>query len=107
MRLAHHRLIVNDMTSYIELRLWTLVNQDCWSVNWKLTWLLRWSGEAKQADSNQRIRGILFTPAGKELFRGRAEDPQSQRIPSAMLKALEQEGCTAVTPISNKSLSDH
>ena len=97
MRLAHHRLIVNDMTSYTNFALDSsqpglLVRQ------LETAWLLRWSGEAKQADSNQRIRGILFTPAGKELF------AVVQKIPipaytSAMLKALEQEGW-AVTPIS-------
>ena len=97
MQLAHHRLIVNDMNSYMSFALDSsqpglpIRQQDS-------AWLLRWSDDAKQADSNQRIKGILFTPAGKELF------AVVQKIPipvytAAMLKALEQEGW-AVTPIS-------
>ena len=97
MRLAHHRLIVNDMTSYLNISLDSsqpglLVRQQ------ESAWLLRWSDDAKQTASNQRIKGILFTPAGKELF------AVVQKIPNpayttAMLKALEQEGWAA-TPIS-------
>ena len=92
MRLAHHRLIVNDMTSYIDLVVDSsqlpLVRQQ------ELTWLLRWSDDTKR----HRINGILFTPAGKELF------PVVQKSPNpaytaAMLKALGQEGCTAI-PLS-------
>ena len=95
MRLAHHRLIVNDMTSYIDL----VVDSSRLEVvrQHELTWLLHWSDETKR----HRIKGILFTPAGKELF------PVVQKISNpaytaAMLKALQQEGCTA-GPISNKS----
>ena len=95
MRLAHHRLIVNEMNTHIELpsdpsRL-ELVRQQ------ELTWLLRWSEDT----DTHRIKGILFTLAGKELF------PVVQKTPipaytTAMLTALEQEGCTAI-PIGEDS----
>ena len=92
MRLAHHRLIINDMTSRIEF---TLDSSQVEIVRQQdLAWLLRWPSGAK----HRRIKGILFTPAGKELF------PVVEKIPNpayraAMLKTLGQGGCT-VTPLS-------
>ena len=95
MRLAHHRLIVNDMSSYIDLAVPSskegIVRQR------ELAWLLRWPKGTK----HHRIKGVLFTLAGQELF------PVVEKIPNpayiaAMVKALGQEGCT-VTPLSNES----
>ena len=97
MRLAHHRLIVNDMTSYLNISFDS--SQPGLPVRQQeLTWLLRWSRDTKRTNVDQRIKGILFTPAGKELF------AVVQKIPipaftTAMVKALEQEGW-ATTPIS-------
>ena len=97
MRLAHHRLIVNDMTSYTSFALNS--SQPGLPVRQQESaWLLRWSDDAKQTDSSQRIKGILFTPAGKELFAVVQKTP-TPAFTAAMLKALEQEGWT-VTPIS-------
>ena len=97
MRLAHHRLIVNDMNSYLSFALDS--SQPGLPVRIQdSAWLLRWSDDAKQTDSDQQIKGLLFTPAGRELF------TVVQKIPvpaytAAMLNAFEQEGW-AVTPIS-------
>ncbi len=86
MRLAHHRLINDSVTSYTELAADSQVVRQQ-----ELAWLLRWSKDKKP----YRIRGILFSPAGKELF------AVVQKIPNpaytaAMLEALKKEGCTAV-----------
>ena len=97
MRLAHHRLIINDMNSYTDLAVdssqLAIVRQQ------ELTWSLHWSDDTKP----HRIKGILFTLAGKELF------PVVEKIPNpaytaAMVKALGEAGCTAV-PLSNWALS--
>ncbi len=99
MRLAHHRLIVNDMTSYTSFA--EVASQPFVVVQQELTWVLRWSDDNKQTDADHQIEGILFTLAGKELF------PVVQKTPNpaytaAMLKALGQGGCTVV-PLSNES----
>ena len=93
MRLAHHRLIVNDMTSYID------IGADTTESNLMVRqhgtyWLLRKSDTAKRTAGHGRIKGILFTPAGKELFAVVQKRP-SPAYTSAMLKALGQEGWTA------------
>ena len=93
MRLAHHRLIVNDMTSYIDLVVSS--SQEGIVRQRELAWLLRWPEGTK----HHQIKGILFTLAGQELF------PVVEKIPNpayiaAMVKALGQEGCT-VTPFPN------
>ena len=96
MRLAHHRLIVNDMNSYIDVAAGS--SQPIVEVQQQeLTWLLRWAGVTKPNDTAHRIKGILFTPAGKELF------SVVQKIPNpaytaAMLKTLEQDGWTTLPP---------
>ena len=95
MRLAHHRLIVNDMTSYTDLGVDS--NKERIVRQQELAWLLRWPSGTK----HHQIKGILFTPAGKELF------PVVEKIPNpayraAMLKTLGQGRCT-VTPLSNES----
>ncbi len=97
MRLSHHRLIVNDMTSYIEFTD-ELSQLEFVARQQELTWTLHWSSNSGQNKENHRIKGLLFTPAGTELF------AVVQKIPNpaytaAMLNALKQEGWTA-TPIS-------
>ena len=100
MRLAHHRLIVNDMTSYrsFALNSGQLVlpvrHQDS-------TWLLRWTDLSKPTKTERRIRGILFTPAGEELFAVVQEIP-TPAFTAAFLKSLEQDGWT-VNSISNET----
>ena len=93
MRLAHHRLIVNDMTSYVDL----VVDSSQLGVvrHQESNWLMRWSANTK----HHRIKGILFTPAGQELF-AVVEKIPIPAYTSAMSKALGQEGCTMVL-ISN------
>ena len=98
MRLAHHRLIVNDMGSHIDLgpsRPIVAVKQQ------ELTLVLRWSDDTKGTDAVHRIEGILFTPAGKELFAVVQQIP-NPAYTAAMLKALEQKGWTVI-PVSNES----
>ena len=96
MRLAHHRLIVNDMTSFMNMAVdprqpMTAVRQQ------ELTLVLRWSDETKGTDGNRPIKGILFTPAGKELF-AVVEKTPNPAYTAAMLKALEQGGWTVILP---------
>ena len=89
-RLAHHRLIVNDMNSY---RTFT-ANSSQMIVqirHQESNWLLYWSRETDGTHAQRQIKGLLFTPAGKELF------PVVEKIPMpdytvAMLKNLEKEG---------------
>lgn len=100
MRLAHHRLIVNDMTSYIS------VGEDSSEPIFRVkqqesTWLLRWAKGAKKTDEDCRIKGILFTPAGKELF-AVVEKIPNPTCTAAMLKSLTEEGWTVI-PLSNQS----
>ena len=95
MRLAHHRLIVNDMNAHMDL----VVDSSQLAVvrHQELTWLMRWPDGTKL----HRIKGILFTPAGQELF-AVVEKIPIPTYTAAMLKALEQEGCTMV-PLSIES----
>ena len=94
MRLAHHRLIVNDMTSYTDIV--GDLGQPIFPIRQKeSTWLLGWSDDTKRTDANHRIKGILFTPAGKELFAVVEKTPNPEYT-AAMLKALEREGWTVV-----------
>ena len=100
MRLAHHRLIVNDMTSYTDFPVTSIepvvpVRQQ------EIGWVLRWSSDTKRTNAPRRIKGILFTPAGKELFAVVEKIPDPQYT-TAMLKTLEQDGWTPI-PISNES----
>ena len=98
MRLPHHRLIINDMNSYINIAVGS--SQPMVAVRQQeLAWLLRWPDDAKRTNADVRLHGILFTPAGRELF------AVVQKIPipaytAAMLNALKEEGWTA-TPLSN------
>ena len=93
MRLAHHRLIINDMNSYVNFKVESsqsilIVRQH------EATWHLRRSGSVSEADGRARIKGILLTPAGKEIFAVVQKNPNSAYT-QAMLKALEQDGWTA------------
>ena len=100
MRLAHHRLIVNDMTSYLNISLGpsrlTVVAK-----HQELTLELRRSDDTKGTDAVHRIDGLLFTPASKELFAVVQKVP-NPAYTAAMLKALEQGGWTVI-PVSNQS----
>ena len=89
MRLAHHRLIINDMTSYRELERGS-IQSGLQVRHADSTWLLRPSDAAKNKDAPIRINGLLFTPAGEELF------AVVQKIPnpaytSAMVSALSRD----------------
>ena len=95
MRLAHHRLIVNDMNSHLSIGIGSsqqmvMVRQQ------ESSWILRSSDDTKRTDSGHPISGILFTPAGKELF-AIVERTPNPAYTAAMLNALEQGGWT-VTP---------
>ena len=97
MRLAHHRLISYDMNSYTDFT--EAASQPGLPIRQgESAWLLRWSGETKPSDAPRRISGILFTPAGKELFAVVQKTP-NPAYTVAMLKTLEQDGWT-VTLIS-------
>ena len=100
MRLAHHRLIVNDMNSYLDLpidpsRPIVAAKQQ------GLTLELRRSDDTKGTAAVHRIDGILFTPAGIELF-AVVETTPNPAYTAAMLTALEQGGWTVI-PVSNES----
>ena len=100
MRLAHHRLIVNDMNSHIDFpavanQLGILVRQQ------ESAWLLRWASDTKSNDTPHRIKGVLFTPAGKELFAVVQKTP-NPAYTAAMLKTLEQDGWTTI-PVFSQS----
>ena len=100
MRLSHHRLIINDMNSYIDVALSAghpivAVRQQ------ESVWLLRWGGDTQPNDAAHRLNGILFTPAGKELFAIVQKTPNPEYT-AAMLKTLEQDGWTT-TPLPDES----
>ena len=100
MRLAHHRLIVNDMNSRIEFP--AVASQSGFTVQQqKSAWLLRWAGEIKPNDTVYGIGGILFTPAGEELFAVVQKTP-NLAYTAAMLKTLELDRWTVV-PLSDES----
>ena len=94
MRLAHHRLIINDMTSYREFPRIPVPP----GIPVRLaesTWLLDRPGEIDPNDALRRIQGILFTPAGEELF-AVVQKTSNPSYTAAMLKTLEQDGWTAI-----------
>ena len=93
MRLAHHRLIINDMNAYLNVPvspsqpIYVTRQQD-------LTWIIHWSDEYRRNDANLRIDGILLTPAGNELFAVVEKIPDPSYT-AAMSKYLKQRGWTA------------
>ena len=96
MRLAHHRLIINEMNAATNIGVGSSlpkvgVRQQ------NLAWALRWSDETQGPDAVHLMSGILFTPAGKELF-AVVEKTPNPAYTAAMLKALEQGGWTVILP---------
>ena len=65
------------------------------------SWALRWSRDTNSTGAKRRIKGVLFTLAGIELFAAVEEIPNPQYT-TAMLKTLEQDGWTPI-PIPNES----
>ena len=94
MRLAHHRLIVNDMTSYVDLPLEP--RQPTITVRQQeMIYTLRSSDDNNLADTLHRLEGILFTSAGQELF-AVVEKALIPAYTEAMSKVLKQKGWTAI-----------
>ena len=96
MRLAHHRLINNEMNTATNIGIGSRlpkvgVRQQ------NSAWALRWSDETQGPDAVHLMSGILFTPAGKELF-AVVEKTPNPAYTAAMLKALEQGGWTVILP---------
>ena len=99
MRLAHHRLIVSSMNSRLNLPLdpsehTILVRHQ------ELSLTLRWPDCEGRSDAPPPIRGIMFTPAGEELF------AVVEKIPvpdyrEAVLEFLEAEGWVA-NPVAER-----
>ena len=95
MRLVHHRLIINEMNA--QLNVGTVSGKQMVVVRQQeSSWVLRSSDDTRQTDFGHPIAGILFTPAGKELF-AIVERTPNPAYTAAMLNALEQGGWT-VTP---------
>ena len=96
MRLAHHRLIVNEMNAATNIgRGSRLPKVGVRQQN--SAWALRWSDETQGPDAVHPMSGILFTPAGEELF-AVVEKTPNPAYTAAMLKALEQGGWTVILP---------
>ena len=96
MRLAHQRLINNEMNTATNIGIGSRlpkvgVRQQ------NSAWALRWSDETQGPDAVHLMSGILFTPAGKELF-AVVEKTPNPAYTAAMLKALEQGGWTVILP---------
>ena len=94
MRLAHHRLIIGDMGSRINFSGSRREISSIFSHQGE-TWVLRSPTGSDSPATTRSISGILFTPAGQELFR------VVERIPvpaytQAMFEYLEKEGWTAI-----------
>ena len=97
MRLAHHRLIINEMNAATNIGVGSslprvVVRQQ------NLAWALSWSHENQGPDTVRPMHGVLFTPAGKELFAVVDKIP-NPAYTEAMLKALENEGWRAISPV--------
>ena len=96
MRLAHHRLINNEMNAATNIGMGSRLPQ-VGVRQQNSAWALRWSDETQGPDAVHRIKGILFTPAGEELF-AVVEKTPNPAYTAAMLKALKQGGWTVVLP---------
>ena len=102
MRLAHHRLIVNDMNAHRDFK--TVAKQPGTGIRVRQqesVWGLRWADNTKRNDAVYRINGILFTPAGEELFAIVQQTP-NPAYTEAMLKTLNQDGWTTI-PLPSES----
>ena len=86
MRLAHHRLIVNDMASYK-----TVPSSKLAIFHQERTWFMQPSVGSESSTGNRRIRGLLFTPAGAELFRVVDQIPLP-KYTEALLQHLTKQG---------------
>ena len=96
-RLAHHRLIVNEMSSYLDMA--RGMSQPLVPVRQQeLTWVLRWSSDTNRTSGEHVIKGLLFTPAGEELFAVVEKVPNAEYT-AAMLRDLE-EGGWQVSPLA-------
>ena len=94
MRLAHHRLVNSDVNTYHSLPL--SPSQPTYPVRQQeSTWVLSWSSNNKRSNEEYRIHGILFTPAGKELFPVVKKTPDPVYT-AAMLKSLRETGWTVI-----------
>ncbi len=97
MRLAHHRLINGDMNSYLTISgdpsglIYAANHQG-------RTLLLQSPPDSGVYPPGRNINGILFTPAGKELFRVVERIPVPEYT-QAMLQDLQNQQWT-VTPVS-------
>ena len=99
MKLAHHRLIVNDMSSYRTISggslgpIYPVKHQG-------MSYVLRASPQ-HDAASGLRISGILFTPAGEELARVVEHIPMPEYT-QAMIEDLKKAGWD-VLPVNDAS----
>ena len=95
MRLAHHRLIINDWTSR------RVVGRSPSGIffitkHQGQSWYMQWPTDSASAAIRRPISGILFTPAGAELSRVVERIPVPEYT-KAMFEQLEKEGWR-VTP---------
>ena len=99
MRLAHHRLIVSDLTSLRTITGGTL--GPIYPVKHQgKSYALRASSQLT-TDSSLDIRGILFTPAGEELARVVEQIPMPE-CTQAMFEDLKKQGWDVI-PVSHAS----
>ena len=97
MRLAHHRLIINDMESHSEIYMGP--EPSVYPVrHHEFAWGLAPSNASRRAEPGHPISGILFTPAGQELF-SVVEKVPNPAYTKAMLEDLEKQGWR-VSPIN-------
>ncbi len=100
MKLAHHRLINNDMNSYRTINggplgpIYPVKHQG-------QMFLLQSSTPGKAETSSAKINGILFTPAGEELARAVEQIPVLEYT-QAMFEYLKHQGWI-VSPLSQGS----
>lgn len=100
MRLAHHRLVINEMDSITNIKLGP--EPSMYPVRYhEYAWGLAPSDATKRTDPGHPISGILFTPAGEELFRVVEKAPNPDYT-GAMLEELKNQGWT-VSPITIRS----
>ena len=95
MRLAHHRLINNEMNTAIDIGVGSRptrvrVRQQ------NSAWTLLWSNETQGPDAVRPMHGILLTPAGEELFAVVEKTPNPEYT-IAMVRALELEGWEVIS----------
>ena len=95
MRLAHHRLINNEINTAIDIGVGSRptrvrVRQQ------NSAWTLLWSNETQGPDAVRPMHGILLTPAGEELF-AVVEKMPNPEYTIAMVRALELEGWEVIS----------